>query len=367
MFKRKCKEIVGKRQVYRRVAQELKENVKYLEIQNTPVLDSQTSSQCSSGISELDKDFDNCEYLEECIPHSNTSVDTSDSDNCIELHQNVNQDFIPTSNLNDAADNLPSHLCQWALANKVPHKAVSELLHILSPHFANLPTDSRTLLKTPKTRPNYKQLENGEYVHVGLADNIKSFLLNNPKFASTTIRISFNIDGLPVFSNSSINFWPILGLIKSSQGPRDKCFLIGVFCGRSKPSPLSLYLEDFINELNELLNEGFVFKGKMYSIEVHSFVCDAPAKAFVKCIKSHSGYSSCDKCTIVGEYVNNKVVFNSTSCPKRTNQAFLEQSDADHHVGITPLCKLHINLVEKFPVDYMHCVCLGVVKKLLTT
>ena len=39
-----------------------------------------------------------------------------------------------------------------------------------------------------------------------------------------------------------------------------------------------------------------------------SVACDAPARAFLKRIKRHSGYSGCDKCTQPGVY-NSKMTF----------------------------------------------------------
>lgn len=39
--------------------------------------------------------------------------------------------------------------------------------------------------------------------------------------------------------------------------------------------------------------------------------------------------------------------------------------DEDHHIGISPLLQLNICLVSNFPIDYMHAVCLGVMRKLL--
>lgn len=112
------------------------------------------------------------------------------------------------------------------------------------------------------------------------------------------------------------------------------------------------------------IKDSVTFNGKTYFIEIHSFVCDAPAKAYVKRIKSPGGYS-CDKCTEIGEYVNGRVVLKGLASEKRTDESFRSQLNEDHHLDISPLLQLPIDMVNDFPIDYMHNVCLGAVRKLL--
>ncbi|KAF2898976.1 hypothetical protein ILUMI_07199, partial [Ignelater luminosus] len=123
-------------------------------------------------------------------------------------------------------------------------------------------------------------------------------------------------------------------------------FVIAVF--------LTSYLSDFIQELKHLLRNSPLFPEKTYSISIHSFVCDAPARAFLKCIKTHSGYSCCERCLKPGEYFNSRVVVTGISAPKRNNRSFRMQLDEEHHIGISPLVDLPIDLVIKFPIEYMH-------------
>lgn len=50
----------------------------------------------------------------------------------------------------------------------------------------------------------------------------------------------------------------------------------------------------------------------------------------------------------------------------RTDESFAEQHDEEHHhEGPNPFHGLGFGMVSGFPLDYMHLVCLGVVRKLL--
>jgi len=52
----------------------------------------------------------------------------------------------------------------------------------------------------------------------------------------------------------------------------------------------------------------------------------------------------------------------------RSNDSFRPQTDKRHHLGHSPLTLIppkKFNLVYQFPIDYMYCVCLGVMKKML--
>jgi hypothetical protein len=104
-----------------------------------------------------------------------------------------------------------------------------------------------------------------------------------------------------------------------------------------------------------------------YNIHIKAFICDAPARAFVKCIKGHTGYYGCEKCSQKGKYVDRKVVFPEMQAHKRSDDEFRSQVQCDHHKGTSPLLLLGVGLVSQVPLDYMHLICLGVMKRLLIT
>ena len=51
--------------------------------------------------------------------------------------------------------------------------------------------------------------------------------------------------------------------------------------------------------------------------------------------------------------------------PLRTKQSFIQQLDKKHHNGRSPLLVLNVDMINWFPLDYMHLVLLGVFKRLL--
>ena len=91
-------------------------------------------------------------------------------------------------------------------------------------------------------------------------------------------------------------------------------------------------------------------------------ICDAPARSFLKGIKGHSGYHSCERCVQQGEW-HSKLVFTEMNACLRTNESFNQMTDDDHHHIVSPLTELNFGLVTQCPLDYMHLVCLGVVRK----
>ena len=59
------------------------------------------------------------------------------------------------------------------------------------------------------------------------------------------------------------------------------------------------------------------------------------------------------------------MTFPEVTAPARTNVAFDELRDEEHHLTVSPLKQLEIGCVSMFVLDYMHLVCLGVVRKLI--
>lgn len=376
----KRKAVVGQRQLLRRVKEEKLKVLSEIQTSNSDVDSNYETVNSEPSCSQLpclpstvstSNVYNDNSIDSDCEPFVSTEVSQIDNVDCEpSVNTEVSQptlsmnEYVSQETENSGVD-LKSQLRHWATVQyKIPHNAIDSLLKILSPICPELPKDSRTLLQTPK-HVETLSLESGELVYIGLLIQLKSQLklLGHTKIDKREILISFNVDGLPLFKSSNVQLWPILGLIKNYTNA--KPFAIAIFCGRSKPSPLNLFLKDFVKELTELLEIGFDFESIHYSVKVHSFVCDAPARAFLKCTKSHGGYSSCDKCVEPGEYVQGRVIYKNVCASKRTNLQFRLRSDEDHHLGESLLLDLPIDLITAFPVDYMHAVLLGVMRKLL--
>ena len=260
-------------------------------------------------------------------------------------------------------DRLKIKLREWAVNSGTPLCHMNSLLGILRPSFPSLPKDARTLLSTP-IRHNLQDIAGGKFHYFGIQAGIELLLYRNDELGShDRLSLQFNIDGLPLFKSSNDQFWPILGMIQ--EDPERKPFIIALWVGKSKPSNSNSFLERLVEELKSLENEGFHYQGVNIEIQAVNFVCDTPARAFVKKNKGHTGYYGCDNCIQSGEWVNSRVTFPEVDATDRTDVMFDEMVDEEHHHGATILRQLNLGLVSQFPLDYMHLVCLGVMKKMI--
>lgn len=66
-----------------------------------------------------------------------------------------------------------------------------------------------------------------------------------------------------------------------------------------------------------------------------------------------------------GLIFNHRVIFPLFVCPLRTMESFNNQMDKDHHRGISSLLSINIDCVTQIPLDPMHLLYLGIMKKLL--
>lgn len=277
-----------------------------------------------------------------------------------------------------------SNLRNWALRYNITHTALDELLQMLKQTYNYLPLTARSLLKTPKQTKIFT-LNNGDMCYFGIEMKLKQKLERGLKnvLVDNVIELDFNIDGLPLFKSSSTEVWPIL--LRSDMLTDDSPCMIGLFCGRGKPDPLELFLHDFIKEINFLILNNIEYEDSVFKIKIRSFICDAPARAMLKMIMGHTSKHACEKCCIVAktEALNKGHNKFSKFHSKRklyypVKKEYKERKNSDfslnqisslnctHIKGISPLLKIKdIGLVTQFPLDPMHLIYLGVVKRII--
>jgi len=281
-----------------------------------------------------------------------------------ELESTVDNGLSSSSD-DDDCDNLGQNLSEWALQHNITHVALKSLLKILRSSHPELPSDPRTLLQVPVRKEIVTFNSGGQYYHFGLGSAVlkhvesKNILLDD----LSTLSVQVSMDGLPVFKSSKYSFWPISGILLESNCKYP--FVIGLYGGPTKNLDLTEFLQPFVDEAHQLDVNGIEVGGKTIRIKIHSIMCDAPARAFIKNVKSHGGYDSCDRCRQKGEYFEHKVIYPEIDAPLRTDAAFNRYEEDGHHLGSTPLQKLSVGLVSQVPLDYMHLVCLGVTRRLL--
>lgn len=298
-----------------------------------PIIDTGVDYSCS-GRHEI-SDYDYTDYFE----------DRFDSDSCV----------------SDEGD-LDQELADWAVEFRVSNVAVDKLLKILRSRHPQLPSTCRTLLQTGKVDTEVKSLACGEYMHFGIQKGFQTFEKHIVKSGQSELLYNVNVDGLPLFKSSSTQLWPILGQL---VGIKACPFLIGSFCGPRKPDSLEEYLQDFVDEAKQLASVGFEMNGQRFTANIACFICDAPARAFLKQIKAHSGYFGCERCVQKGTYSEGRMTYPLSNSEKRTDDLFSDMAYTEHQLNMSPLCDLKVGLVSGFVLDIMHLAYLGVMRRLL--
>lgn len=92
--------------------------------------------------------------------------------------------------------------------------------------------------------------------------------------------------------------------------------------------------------------------------------CDTPARTFITLVKGHADYYSCSKCIQEGE-CENHVILSEINSTLRTDKSFRNKQHPQHHTGTSILEELNIDMVSQVALDYLHLVCLGVMKRLI--
>lgn len=127
-----------------------------------------------------------------------------------DYHRDANDFEHAFEPLNDEIhrDPLRDQLKSWVASNQISMRCVDALLNILRTNgHTELPKSYRTLLSTPRNI-ELATFGDSKYWYRGLADCLKIVFFNLDR--NLGIELKFNVDGLPIFNSSQIQFWPIL-------------------------------------------------------------------------------------------------------------------------------------------------------------
>lgn len=266
---------------------------------------------------------------------------------------------------------LRLRLCKWILRYHISDNAVEDLLAALIEFGIQLPKKKITLMKSENKQcyppVQSRDVPDGKYLHFGIE---KTLLSCNYEFFNSceTISIDINIDGLPLYKSSRKSVWPILGAFVNQKSISPFC--IGIWSGTGHPKSSDLLLKDLSEEIIEL-------KGRLIEVgrnrqkkkfHIRAFICDAPAKAFVKTVLNHNSKHGCNECNQIGFRLDNTPVYQIKSGELRSDESFLSRMDKPHHhqMNATKLEVAGIKMVTQFPLDPMHLLDLGIGKRILT-
>lgn len=243
----------------------------------------------------------------EIIPFNEQILNEVDNDTQTISPEKSEQNTVDTNSslLNIATSTKRRKLAAWVVLYKQPREAVNSLLNILREDDPSLPKDRRTLCNVPKQYSKQIVVMNsGKYVQFGFMASLKQ-LLSNADVSGSELWFDINIDGVPISKSSNCCLWPILINVVGFK----TILLVGIYFGYEKPHDINESMEPFVTEFLELCGKGLKFKEKMFTVHLRCVVADAPARAFFLNIKYHSGYYSCHKCKIPGEFSSKKSVF----------------------------------------------------------
>lgn len=195
------------------------------------------------------------------------------------------------------------------------------------------------------------------------------------------LALMLSTDGVPLFKSSSISMWPVylvvLNLPREIRMNSENLLLCGLWVGPIKPE-MNVLLGPIANMLKELSTHGITIN--IESVPTRIFaklvlgVFDLPAKASVLNCKQYNGEYGCSVCYHPGKRLpnNTRIYLPGEKYSERNNDEMTEHGLLAEETkscifgvkGLSPLSGL-FDLVKCVPVDYMHAVLEGVVRRLL--
>lgn len=223
------------------------------------------------------ENIDNGNQVQVIESHDLSSA--SDIENVIEVNIE-NEEKKKDRNFPFNKNEFESMLARWTVENDIKHDQLRGLLKLWNEYvpLPALPVDPRTLLETPLKLSVV--IKNDNYWHRGLGNALIAMLKQINSNVPEDLSLKFNTDGITVLKSSAIECWPILCEI--SEFPQISPEVVGVYVGRGKPNNIDSYLRNFVDELLDIMQNGFMYNARKINIKVKCFIADSPARALLK-------------------------------------------------------------------------------------
>ncbi|KAK3910069.1 V-type proton ATPase catalytic subunit A [Frankliniella fusca] len=244
--------------------------------------------------------------------------------------------------------------------------------------YPDLPVSSKTLMGTCRSVAHLlKKCTNGKLHYFGIAEGVRQTVTNEYLSRCSVINLDFAFDGLSPYGSVKTKVWPILCRLSATDFSHESSpFVVCVFSGTDNPEP-SEFLEDFVSEAKVLQSSGLKINGIRYEVHIQKFVADYPARCRMKCVNGEGPASlvQCERCTIIGKNVDNITHFSSTevrmSNPTlRTDLTFRQRAQPEYHTHHkkgprpdSPFLALDLHMLYAFPIDPMHLLYLGIMRR----
>lgn len=127
-------------------------------------------------------------------------------------------------------------------------------------------------------------------------------------------------------------------------------------------------MNNFIQKAIVLTTNRIIIGSSKYEFEIAAFVCDTPARSYIKCCKSHNDFYGCERCETRGLTVGkNTRIFPEMKAALRIHELFKRQSQSGHHKEneTSPLLLIpNFDIIHGVTLDYMHLLCISVTRSL---
>ncbi|KER30995.1 hypothetical protein T265_02672 [Opisthorchis viverrini] len=179
----------------------------------------------------------------------------------------------------------------WMISTNVPFSTVNRLLVSLQHKLPELPQDARTLMRTPRSCPT-REVPPEEDIHLGIANGLRRVVPMYLPPQPYIIHLHMNVNVMKLHNNGTTVIWPILArIVRPFTSP---VFLVGLYGGVRKPEDVCTYLNDVVQELEELLRLGVVVNDLHHQVVLDAIICDKPARSFVTRVRGYNSYYGCD-------------------------------------------------------------------------